>query len=53
MDGGERRWRRRLRREDVEGVALRGLGADSGKLAELVDEACHGFGEAGRHKGRV
>ena len=32
--------------EDVEGVALRGLGAYAGKLAELVDETGHGFGEA-------
>lgn len=33
--------------EDVEGQALGGLRAYSGELAELLDEARHGFGEAG------
>ncbi len=33
--------------EDVEGEALRGFGADAGELAQLVDEAGHGFGETG------
>ena len=36
--------------EDVEGEALRSAGAHAGKLAELLDEAGHGFCEAsGRH----
>jgi hypothetical protein len=35
--------------QDVEGIALRGLGADAGQLAEFVDEPGHGRGEAGGH----
>jgi hypothetical protein len=35
--------------QDVEGEALGGLGADAGELAELFDEAGHGFGETGGH----
>ncbi len=33
--------------EDVKGEALGGFGADAGELAQLVDEAGHGLGEAG------
>jgi len=36
--------------QDVEGIALRGFRADAGKLAELVDQTGHGFGEAGSHR---
>ena len=41
------------RTQDVEGVALRSLGADAGQLAEFVDEPGHGLGETGSHKNRV
>ena len=39
------------RAEDVKGEALRGLGADAGELAQLLDQAGHGFGEAGGRHG--
>jgi len=37
------------RAQDVEGEALRGARADTGELAEFVDEPRHGSGEAGGH----
>ena len=37
--------------QDVEGEALRALGADAGKLAQLLDEARHGLCKAGHGGG--
>ena len=51
LDGvGERAGVLGGRPEDVEGEALRGAGAHARELAELFNEAGHGFGEAGGHE---